>query len=216
MNRSQKSRLLTHLLLAVLTAAACYIAMLFKPDYKLSRQLTMGFAYSALLYLGFTLVYGLWQMWRSQRRNPVNLYLRRDVGIWSGIAGLLHVWFGFQVHLKGEIWLYFFEPESTTLLQDLFGFSNQTGLLATIILLVLLVISNDISVRLLKGKRWKFLQRFNYLLFILVIAHTVGYQMVVKRESFLQTAVIGLTILVVVVQLAGFLLYRTRQRAKRA
>ena len=52
---------------------------------------------------------------------------------------------------------------------DLFGFSNDVGLLAAIIVLVLLLLSNDVALRLLKGKRWKRIQQWAYPLIVLTI-----------------------------------------------
>jgi len=202
-------RYLTHLFQALFTAAGCYLAFLLKPNVQLVQQLTLGFGYVSLILIVFTLLIGPWRILR-QRRNPVSVNLRRDVGIWAGISGVLHVLFGFQVHLKGQILLYFFKPygEEYKPLLNLFGISNYIGAIATLILILLMSLSNDISLRWLKGGRWKFLQRFNYLLFILVVAHTLGYQVVVKREPTMMLIAIGLTLLVLAMQSLGFFSYQ--------
>ncbi len=206
------SRWLTHGIMLALTLVACVVTTLLKPNYPLDRAVTVGTGYAALLMLVLTLVLGTWNQYRRRiGRNPVNLYSRRDVGIWVGFAGIVHVITGLRVHLGGQIEYYFFN-EQGGIRTDLFGVSNYTGLIGTLILLALLVISNDLSMRLLKGKRWKTLQRFNYGLFAFVIAHTFLYQTVVRRESIMTYIVIILTILVVVVQAIGIFWYRSRAR----
>jgi sulfoxide reductase heme-binding subunit YedZ len=206
-----KERLLTHAILAILAVAACFLVKLLKPDFTQSHVLTVGLGYFALLLTAVTLLIGPLKLFR-QRRNPVNIDLRRDIGIWAGITGCLHVVFGFQQHMGGNIVNYFFSRNrfGLTPMFDLFGVSNYLGAVATLILVLLLVLSNDISLRKLQGKFWKFLQRFNYLLIILVVLHTFGYQIVVKRESILVVFTIGITITVLIAQAVGFYVYKTR------
>ncbi|MBW8012142.1 MAG: hypothetical protein FVQ83_13025 [Chloroflexi bacterium] len=209
----KNKRLVSHIILALITLVGCYAAILYKPDIKLVRQLTIGLGYVSLLFLVFTLFYGTWRL-LDRGRVPVNFYLRRDVGIWSGITGLLHVFFGLQVHLGGKIALYFLDPEGEGFspLLNLFGVSNYIGLLGTIILVILLLMSNDFSMRLLKGPLWKLLQRLNYILFPLVMAHTFGFQVVVDRERIFILISIQLTVLIIVSQVYGFNKYRTYKR----
>jgi sulfoxide reductase heme-binding subunit YedZ len=155
------------------------------------RVLTVGLGYVGLLFIIFTLLVGPYKLlW--QRRNPVNINLRRDIGIWAGLTGAAHVVVGFQVHQRGRILRYFFNKDGE-FLTNLFGASNVAGLFATLLIILLLLLSNDISLKQLKGPRWKFLQRFNYVLFVLVVAHTFGYQMEINREAVATYAVIGLT-----------------------
>src|SRR6185369_8329908 len=115
-----------------------------------------------------------------QRRNPVNLSLRRDVGIWAGITGCIHVVCVLLTSTRSNIVYLFLRPKVQGPGYDLLltpqGISNNVGLVATFILIVLLVLSNDISLRYFRGKRWKLLQRFNYGLVVLAFIHTVLYQ----------------------------------------
>ena len=154
----------------------------------------------------------------AQRRNPVNINLRRDTGIWAGITGTLHVIFGFQVHMGGDIVLYFFERthHGLKLALNLFGFSNDVGAVATPILVGLLLLSNDLSVRWLRGPLWKWLQRSNYVLIVLALAHTFGYQINVEREWIMPAATILLTALVLLAQLVGVVIFLSRRKGRSA
>lgn len=200
-----RGRRLTHVALALLTAAICYIIFTLTPDLRPVHSLTIGLGYISLILIVVTLVIGPLQL-LSKKRNPVNINLRRDVGIWAGVTGGLHVVFGFQVHLGGDIVLYFFERTAhhgLKPLSNLFGLSNDVGAVATVGLILLLFLSNDLSLKWLRGPLWKWLQRLNYVLIVLALAHTFGYQLVVKREQVMMLIVLGLTAVTVLAQLVG-------------
>jgi nitrite reductase/ring-hydroxylating ferredoxin subunit len=76
---------------------------------------------------------------------------------------------------------------------------------------VLLVTSNNLSMRYLKGKSWKFVQRFNYPLFILVVAHTIGYLVLNLRESFFTFLLVALVIFTLLAQLVGIFITVQRE-----
>lgn len=176
----------------------------------------MGSAYAALTWLCGALVLGPRNV-LTGRPNPVSFDLRRDMGIWAGLTALLHVVFGLQAHLRGEMWRYFFHalPNRSNPLPlrlDLFGFANITGLIAAVILLGLLTVSNDASLRRLGGTRWKALQRWSYGAFVLVALHGAAYQLSAGREPVFVLVFAGLLVPVVGLQLAAI---RTRRRRRR-
>jgi methionine sulfoxide reductase heme-binding subunit len=174
---------------------------------------SMATAYVAMALLSATLLTGPINVLRS-RRNPVSTDLRRDLGIWAAVVGLAHVVVGVQVHFRGRMWMYFVrEVEETAelvLRTDLFGFANYTGLLATFVLLLLLALSNDFSLRHLKAARWKALQRWNYGLILMVVIHGAAYQVIEQRRVSYIVLLSFLVATTLLVQLAGF-----RQRRRR-
>lgn len=206
-------RILTHALLALFTAFICWLTTRYVPLAEPRYILTLGMAYAALLLIALSLLIGPFKL-LSWRRNPVNINLRRDIGIWAGITGALHVFFGLQIHLNGQVLLYFFKETTDGLRipRNLFTLSNYIGLGATILLLLLTFLSNDYSLRRLKGKRWKGLQRLNYLLAALTLAHTLGYQQVSHRELTFIIGTLLITLAVLLAQVGGFLLYRYHAR----
>jgi sulfoxide reductase heme-binding subunit YedZ len=165
----------------------------------------MATAYAGLIFLAVSLWIGPWNVLR-QRPNPVSFDLRRDVGIWTGILAILHTAIGLTVHLRGRMWMYFFKRLHPLRPQDtLFGLANFTGLAAALLFLMLLAISNDLSLRTLKTRRWKSLQRWTYAAFVLTVAHGIAYQLLEKRHLpwvFIFTA---LMIAVATIQIFGFL-----------
>jgi sulfoxide reductase heme-binding subunit YedZ len=168
---------------------------------------SMATAYASMVLLVATLLTGPVNVLRG-RRNPVSTDIRRDIGIWAALLGLVHVVVGLQVHFRGKMWFYFVrEVEKTNelvLRADLFGFANYTGLLATLLLVLLLALSNDVSLRILKATRWKSLQRWNYALFMLVVIHGIAYQVIETRGPSYVLLLAVLVVLTVVLQLAGY------------
>lgn len=209
----------THAVLAALTIIACWIIHLYAPYADLVYMLTLGCGYVSLILIVFSLLIGPYKL-LFQRRNPVNLSFRRDVGIWAGITGCIHVIFAIAGRTRGNILYLFLRPKSQGAGYDLLlspsGISNNIGLIATFVLVMLLVMSNDISLRYFKGKRWKFLQRFNYLLAVLVFIHTVLYEQFSNRERPFIILTILLIIVLLAVQSAGIWLYKNQHTKRRS
>ena len=125
--------------------------------------------------------------------NPVSSDLRRDIGIWAGLLGILHAGVGQFVHLRGRPWLYYvYGPTEhhRGIRHDLFGLANYTGALGTLVLIVLLATSNDFSLRRFGKQTWKRLQRWNYAVFALIAVHSFAFQGVEtqKRQWVLTVA----------------------------
>lgn len=176
---------------------------------------SMASGYTGLALLGTSLVIGPWNVIRGAP-NPISTHLRRDIGIWGGVVGLVHTVLGLQVHMRGKFWLYFiFSPEEShriPLRYDLFGFANYTGLAVAMILLLLLSLSNDSSLIRLGLHRWKALQRWNYAGFLLLVLHGAAYQFIEKRgPGFIVLFAISV-LLVCAFQVSGFRAIRKEKR----
>lgn len=177
----------------------------------------MSTAYIATALLVITLLIGPFTRLRG-RKPAISSDLRRDIGIWCAVIGIVHVITGIQIHM-GNPFLYFFIkkgfPEHLILRKDSFGFANYTGLLATLFLLFLALISNDLSLRKLGSNRWKSLQRWNYILVVLVFAHAFIYQAILKRALPYVLVLIFTAIILVFYQTAGFFKTRKMIRIKK-
>jgi sulfoxide reductase heme-binding subunit YedZ len=166
----------------------------------------------ALLLLAVTLLIGPANL-LLRRRNPANSYLRRDVGAWTAIWSLVHVIVGFQGHTGGVFgFVDYFVVDGRPLTNN-FGMGNWTGLAATVIVVLLLVVSTDRMLRELKSSRWKDLQRLNYTLFALVVVHALFYGALNRMTSPFTRILIATVIAVCVSQTAGIWLWR-RQHAR--
>lgn len=209
-----RTRAKHHAILLIITGALLFIVIKSIPGDDLKYLWSMGTGYVSIMLLAITLLIGPINVY-AKRLNPVSTDLRRDVGIWSGFTGLAHVVIGSQVHM-GNIWLYFFKAvqgdDSYKLRGDLFGFSNYTGLIAGLILVVLLALSNDISLKWLKSKQWKSIQRWNYLLFALILTHGIMYQVVEKRIAAIIILFSVIMLLPVIGQSIGFAITRKNKK----
>jgi len=210
------SRSRQQLVLAMIAAVITLAFFLLLPDPDIVWRLSMGTAYAGLLFLAAALIIGPLNVLRTVP-NPLSTYLRRDIGIVAGVLALAHTIIGLFVHLRGDPIQYFFyrTPAGIGGLRfDLFGAANYVGLAATLVILVLLAISNTLSIRALGGARWKGIQRWNYVGAILVIAHGLLYQAVEKRIPAFVASLLMVLAAATIVQLLGF--RRRRKQLKQS
>lgn len=199
-------------LLCLLGTAAVSLAL---PGRAQVQRLSLAAAWVSLAFLATTLLLGPIRVLRG-RHAPAHLVRRRELGIWAAVTALIHAALGLQVHLDGRVRAYFLRPGGAPGLPvprlDAFGLANHAGLVATLILTLLLALSNDASLRRLGTRRWKGAQRSVYLAFVLVAAHGLAYQLLEERAAGL-VLLLGLTVAAVVgLQLLGFLRVLGRPR----
>jgi len=175
-------------------------------------RLSIATAYPALFLTAAAVSIGPWNVLLGQT-NPVSFDLRRDFGIWAGITALLHTGIGLNVHLRGRPWLYFIDQHHQVR-HDLFGIGNDTGLLAALLFLLLLAISNDLSLRRLGTRTWKSLQRWTYMAVALTLMHAVAYQFVEKRQAAYRALLWATIAMTAVLQAAGW--WRTKRKLNRS
>jgi DMSO/TMAO reductase YedYZ heme-binding membrane subunit len=173
-----------------------------------NRGFTVATGYVALGLLALTLLIGSANL-LLRRPNPVSTYLARDVGTWAAIASLVHVFYGLQVHGQLRNFLDYFVLDGRPLTNS-FGLGNWTGLAATVIVVGLLATSSNFALRKLKARRWKRIQRLNYALFALVIAHAFFYGALLRMTSPFTLLLLLSAIAVFVGQAVGVWLWRQR------
>jgi methionine sulfoxide reductase heme-binding subunit len=176
-------------------------------------RLSMATGYTSVVLIGWALLIGPWRVMRG-RSAPVSTDLRRDVGIWGGLFGVAHVATGLFVHLGDPLKYFFYRGTGRALpvRYDLFGFANWSGLAATVVLLLLLLISNDVSLRKLGSRRWKAWQRWTYWAAALVAVHGLAYQWIEKGNKGWVFVFVPVVLIVAAMQLDG----RRRFLARRA
>ena len=200
-------RLLRHTALATITVALLGVVYAGVPTDFILRRWNLATAYVGLGLMALSLLIGPWNLLRG-RANPVSQDVRRDVGIWAALLGVAHTLIGLQIHMIGQSRLvYFFFPAGEAhrlpIRSDGFGFANYTGLGSTLILLLLLALSNDVALRRLGTGRWKSLQRWNYAGFALMTLHAIAYQVMEKRVVPVIVVFAGVIVVVLATQLAG-------------
>jgi len=194
-----------HLPLLLLSFASVAVLYQTRPYPDVLSRASFATAYPALALLATTLLIGPWNLLRS-RANPVSSDLRRDIGIWAGMVGVLHAGVGQFVHLRGRPWLYYvYGPTEHHhgMRHDLFGLANYTGALGTLVLILLLATSNDFSLRRFGTRKWKQLQRWNYAVFALVAVHSFAFQGVEKQKVQWVITVGACVLAALALQIAG-------------
>jgi DMSO/TMAO reductase YedYZ heme-binding membrane subunit len=197
--------------MAMFTFLSVFAAQLYLPLASWGYRIMLAMGYLSLVLVSFTLMFGTVKLFWN-RRNPVNLNVRRDMGIWAGFSGIVHVVLGFGVYSGTAILPYYVrwaDDGAVRPLTSLFGFNNYVGTLASVILVMLLLTSNNVSLIWLRGKRWKALQRWNYALAVLAFAHTFGYQHISHRAPVFLWMTLIFLVFTIVAQGVG---YRLMQR----
>lgn len=182
------------------------------PGRTTESAFTLATGYVATVLLGLTLLIGPANL-LLRRRMPVSTSLARDTGTWAALFSIVHVTVGLKVHGNPDDLLgfvnYFLAADGTPKTNS-FGLGNWVGLAALVIVIGLLALSNDRSLRELKAGRWKRLQRLNYALFALVVLHAVFYGALLRMTSPF-TLVLLVTIGAVLLgQAVGIRLWRRR------
>lgn len=168
--------------------------------------------YISLLLLAVALVIGSINL-ALKRNNPISTYLRRDLGIYGGLLAIIHSITGLFVHLRGNMWQYFFVKTELgyAIRLDDFGIANYTGLISAFLILLLLVTSNDYSIRKLNPVKWKNLQRLTYLMFAIALLHSVYYRLVGNDLNRIYYLYLPLLSIILIFQFIGVRL-KTRNK----
>jgi sulfoxide reductase heme-binding subunit YedZ len=184
-------------------------------DRSFERRFSVATGYVALALLALTLLIGPANL-LLRRRNPVSSYLRRDAGTWTAIFSAVHVIYGLQLHGTGRVadFLDFFVADGRPLTNS-FGWGNWTGLAALVIVAGLLALSSDAALRRLKARSWKRLQRLNYALFALVIAHAFFYGALLRTDSPYTLLLLVSLVAVLFGQAVGIALHRRKLYRRR-
>jgi methionine sulfoxide reductase heme-binding subunit len=172
-NRRFARRLRHHLALGAVSAVlVSAIAESFTASPLVS--VSAATAYAGLFLLAATLLIGPLNVLLG-RSNPVSSDLRRDTGIWAAMLGGAHTALALLPGIRGGFGRVFAVAPDRIRLHSL-AFANDAGLAGSCLLLILVLLSNDRSLRLLGRRRWKAAQRLSYALFAVVLLHTVLYQ----------------------------------------
>ncbi len=173
-------------IVAAAVVVGLLVPMLF-PRAPLRTRLSVGTAYLGLGCVALSLVIGPLHLLRG-RPNPVSSDLRRDLGIWGGVAGLAHTAVGLTVHMR--------------------GLANYAGVVASAVLLLLVLLSSDLALRRLGAGRWKRWQRLNYLGAVAILGHGALYQLVERQRVVLVGLFATVAAATLVLQGLGFRRFR--------
>jgi sulfoxide reductase heme-binding subunit YedZ len=175
--------------------------------------ITLASGFISLVLLSISLILGpVSLLLKSQ--NPVSTYFRRDLSIAGGLLAVLHSITGLFVHLRGKTWLYFLNENEggRSIRLDNFGLANYTGLISALIIIVLIITSNDYMLKKLNPSRWKNIQRLSYLIFILILIHCYFYRIGKQNLDLIYWFYLPVLTIVFIFQMIGVRLYSHAKR----
>ena len=173
--------------------------------------ITQATGYISIIILSISLIIGSVNL-LLKHKNPISTYLRRDISIIGGTLAVIHSITGLFVHLRGKTWLYFLNKtdHGYSIRLDNFGLANYTGLISALIIILLIIISNDYLLKKLNPAKWKNIQRLSYLMFILIIIHCYYYRIGKENLNLIFWFYIPLFTIVLTFQIIGVWLKLTR------
>jgi methionine sulfoxide reductase heme-binding subunit len=208
-----KQRLTKHYLpVLAIVITAMFFFFIFRGKRDSITFIAWSTGYISLVILAISLITGPVNL-MMKHKNPLSTYFRRDIGISGGILALIHSVSGLFVHLRGRMWLYFLN-ENNRIRIDNFGFANYTGVLAALIIILLLVTSNDYLLKKLNSHIWKNIQRSSYLMIILTSLHIYFYTIGRDNLNIFLWFYIPLFLLILILQLTGIYLFRSAGSSK--
>ncbi len=172
--------------------------------------------YIGIILIAFSLIIGPANI-LLKSRYPLSSHFRRDIGIYGGIIALYHSAAGLFVHLRGQMWKYFFDqnPDGGFALKyDNFRLANYIGLLAALLIILMLITSNDYSVKKLRPMNWKTIQRLAYFMFPMLVAHALFYKLMAKHLNEFYAIYLPLFLIVVLFQLSGMSIKIRQQKLR--
>ena len=177
--------------------------------------ITQATGYISIIILSISLIIGSVNL-LLKHKNPISTYLRRDISIIGGTLAVIHSITGLFVHLRGKTWLYFLNKtdHGYSIRLDNFGLANYTGLISALIIILLIIISNDYLFKKLNPTKWKNIQRLSYLMFILIIIHCYYYRIGKENLNLIFWFYIPLFTIVLTFQIIGVWLKLTRIKNK--
>ena len=200
------------LMIAIGIAFAVYMLL---PRQPALHRISIGTGFVSVIFVAAALTIGPLNILRRVS-NPLSTYFRRDIGIMAGIFAIMHTIVGLQVHMGGDFVRYFFQKKANGEVDavrfDAFGIANHLGIIAVLIIVVLVGISNNVSLRKLGPRRWKEIQRYIYVAAGLVVIHGLIYQIIERRQSVFIACLIAIAAAAATMQYLGFLRSRLEQR----
>lgn len=198
-----------YLPLLFLVSIAGSIFYLNRANRNTITSITQSSGYISILILAVSLLVGPVNL-LLKKKNPVSSYFRRDISIVGGTLAILHSITGLFVHLRGKTWLYFLNENENgySIRHDNFGLANYTGLMSALIIIMLLIMSNDYLLKKLNPSVWKNLQRVSYLMFILIIIHCYFYTIGKDNLNIIYFFYIPMITIVLTFQITGIWLKR--------
>ena len=153
-------------------------------------------------------------VWRDGK--PLgNSYIRRDLGIWGALTGMLHFFLANMLSMNYEYLGAFVEnagaPPSAAVRHQFYTWGTIFGYVVALLFIILMLLCSDFVLRKLGMKWWKRIQRSAYLVFLLTVAHAFLFQALESRLLVWIVVVAAIMAAVVGFQIYAFRKVRTSE-----
>ena len=175
-NDSCFSKLKRHLILALFSSIAAPLFHLTRTSIQPMHSWNRAFADLSFIFLLIVLFLGA--LTRLDKRFAGWADWRREIGIWSVLLSLPHIIIFFDGWVEWNLWLLFYNyypSYNTWAFNHGFGLGNVLGIIALIYGIKLLLVSNDLSIRILGLPTWNYLQQSVTIFYLLVSIHTAYF-----------------------------------------
>lgn len=195
-----------HGILAVANTAILVAAWYMGDRDSALDRVSLVSAYVFWFLISFVLLIGPARAIRTGRPT-INHTLRRDVAIWSAVLGLVHLFAGAAqsmtpMYLDHYVAQSANGPSAATR-ETFFFWSTITGFIVGLMLILLLTLSSNWSMKLIGQRWWKRLHRISYVAFGLTLVHGLGFQVLESRSWTGYALVVATTLIVCIAQLRG-------------
>lgn len=229
--KSAKEVALRHLLVGGLSATAVYAGWLVNAEWESEMRLWKSLGVGAAVIIWFVALIG-----PAARLWPVFTRVvtwRREAGIWFAVVAAVHfylIWDGWARWDVRELLGFQYVPELDAYLrfEPGFGLANLMGLTALLFALVLAATSFDRAVSFLGISSWKWLHSFTYVIFYIVVLHSLYFAFIhytpaphrlmmgldtIYPENILRFGYVAMLISVLGLQIAAFVKTVRQRRA---
>jgi len=205
-----------HLVVLILAALGTYAFLESRTEWSAMHRWNRAVGDMSLVLVAFSMAIGPLARLLAVCRTAIPW--RRELGIHGVLLAIVHTviilvawveWdlmrlFGYELYPQVDVYV---------MVQHGFGLANVIGILALVYGIVLALVSNDWSQRLLSGSVWKFVQQSAYVLWMLIVIHT-AYFLYLHFQDFhrnlpdpnwAQIPFAGLVAVITLLQLAAFL-----------
>lgn len=223
-----KSWVLRHVLVIALAITIGYLLLISRAEWSAMHRYNRAIGDVSLILVSLAMAIGPLTRLTAWKWIRALLPFRRELGIYAVVAALIHTVIILIGWVELDLWrLFGFELhpalQSYVMVRHGFALANAVGVIALLYGVVLALISNDLSQRLLGQSVWKFVQQGTYVLWWLVMLHTgyflfvhfLDYHRRIPEPNWLQWPFIALVLAIIAVQIAATVETWQRQRARR-
>ncbi|MEA3320945.1 MAG: ferric reductase-like transmembrane domain-containing protein [Bacillota bacterium] len=206
-----------HIVIGVCSLLISYLIVQSRNEWAPLHAWNRAFADVSLFMLGLVMIIG--PIVRFLPSLKVVIVWRRTLGVWSGILALIHT----IIILNGWVeWdftrlFFIFTPFGQEwILHPGFALANVIGIIAVLYYLILMITSNNLSIKLLGNSAWNYLQSKTSTLYLLVLLHTLYFLYFHRPENhnWVKGPFIATIVLIFLFQITGFA-WTVRNRIKK-